>query len=93
MRILEKLSPLTEADDPYGWAQNWRERCTAYAKRPKDELSMLPLHAMIQLHNPDRTVLTVERSQRTGRRKYVGLGVYASAQCIKAWGYDVLKDD
>ena len=87
-RILMKLSPLTPEHDPSGNAAAWRERCNQNLSGG-DELSCLPMGTKIQLHNPSKTVLTVEKNYK-GRRCYRGFGCRASARCIKSWGYDVL---
>lgn len=92
VRIIKKLSPLTPEFDPHGYCADWRERCIANSKREKSKLSQLPMYTRIQLHNPQKTVLIIEPG-RNGRRRYMGYGCRASAQCVNSWGFDVLESE
>lgn len=70
-RILRRLTPLSEADDPQGWARAWRARCwanlsTRQARRLCDG-AQVKMRSAYALPSGDCALFTAVRSGRSWR--------------------------
>ena len=70
-RILRRLTPLSDAEDPQGWARAWRERCWAHltarqARRLVDG-ALVKTKGAFALPSGDCDLFTAVRSGRSWR--------------------------
>jgi hypothetical protein len=70
-RILRRLTPLTEAEDPQGWARAWRERCRAHLTARRSQRltdgAQVKTRAAFALPSGDCDLFTAVRSGRAWR--------------------------
>ena len=70
-RILRRLTPLTDVEDPQGWARAWRERCwanlTARRSRRLTEGAQVKTRAAFSLPSGACDLFTAVRSGRAWR--------------------------
>lgn len=84
-RIIERLTP---TDSEY--ALRWRAACLDQ-KRKKNALGNLPIGTVIQLKNPQQSVLVIQKWR--GRRSYIDPDWRhrATPKVIQSWGFDILS--